>query len=475
MFRLKSGLSLEFNMTLFEQMRLEMASGVHYKRASETGTAYLSKIADRHVAPTQMDKHLLDHFDEPFPENIGQTSEILDMLERFGDPNTMAQTGGRFFGLVNGSVIPASLAARLLADHWDQNSVLHAISPVNAKLEDICEQWLVDIFNLPPETAAGFVSGTSMATLCGLAAARYRILIRQGWDVNRKGLNGAPPIRIVSGRHAHSTVLKTIAMLGFGTESIEWVEVDSQGRLRTDKLPELDEYTILILQAGNVNSGAFDPIREACELARSKGAWVHIDGAFGLWAAVATGLRQLTDGIALADSWSVDGHKTLNTPYDSGIVLCKDREALVKALQNSAAYIMFSKQRDGMLYTPEMSRRARAIDLWAALRYLGREGLDALVTHLHSHAVQFSEELGVSGFEVVNEVVFNQVMIRVGDEKFTRKFVSQVQASGETWVGSSQWFGEPVVRISVCSWVTTADDVTRAVTCFQKVRSSMRG
>nr|MBX2853394.1 aminotransferase class V-fold PLP-dependent enzyme [Paracoccaceae bacterium] len=278
---------------------------------------------------------------------------------------------------------------------------------------------------------------------------------------------------IVTGRHAHSTVLKAAALLGFGTDNIEWVEVDAQGRLRLDALPPLDNSCILVLQAGNVNSGAFDPIRAACERAGEAGAWVHVDGAFGLWAAACASLSHLTDGLELAQSWSVDGHKTLNTPYDNGISLCADPEAVVKALQNSGAYIMYSEQRDGMLYTPEMSRRARAVDLWATLKYLGRAGIDRMVLSLHEGAVQFAAELGEAGFEVVNEVAFNQVMIRVGDQGRTNALVAAIQQSGEAWVGDSLWFGEPVIRVSVCSWATTPEDVSRAVAAFVTARASL--
>jgi len=358
----------------------------------------------------------------------------------------------------------------VLADAWDQNAVVHAVSPTNAVIEETCQDWLRDLLGLPEQTVAGFVSGTSMAIVCGLAAARWRLCRRAGHDVNAGGLAGAPPLRIVTSRHTHSTVLKAVALLGFGTDSIDYADVDRQGRLNLDTLPTLDDRTILVLQAGNVNSGAFDPIRVGVERARSAGSWVHVDGAFGLWAAACASLSHLTDGHELADSWSVDGHKTLNTPYDSGISLCADPEAMVAALQNSADYIMYSQRRDGMSYTPEMSRRARAIDLWATIKYLGREGIDRMVLSLHERAVQFGHELQAAGFDVLNDVVFNQTLIRVGDQAITDAFVAAVQVSGEAWVGASSWFGDPVVRISVCSWMTSPDDVSRAVAAFEVAR-----
>ena len=274
----------------------------------------------------------------------------------------------------------------------------------------------------------------------------------------------------MTGEHAHGTVLKAVALLGFGTSSVERVEVDDQGRILPEALPDLDDRTIVIVQAGNVNSGSFDPIRKVCESANDAGAWVHVDGAFGLWAAACGKLRKLTDGIDLAHSWSVDAHKTLNAPYDCGIALCVDPEAMAKALQNSGAYIMYSERRDGMIYTPEMSRRTRAAELWAALKYLGQAGLDRMVLSFHERAVQFARELEVAGFDVLNEVAFNQVLVRVGGGNATDEFVGDVQESGEAWVGASLWFDEPVVRVSVCSWATSPEDVSRAVAAFAAAR-----
>jgi len=254
------------------------------------------------------------------------------------------------------------------------------------------------------------------------------------------------------------------------------VDCDAQGRIIPEKLPELDSTCIVLLQAGNVNSGAFDPFEVICRRANAAGAWVHIDGAFGLWAAGSERLKHLTGGIQGAHSWSVDGHKTLNTPYDSGISLCRDREALVAALQASGAYIMYSERGDGMLYTPEMSRRARAVELWAALKYLGREGIDELIYGLHQRARQFAEELSAAGFDIVNEVVFNQVVVSASEQDAeTQLILEEIQASGECWVGGSVWQGRKVIRISVCSWVTSAEDVSRSVAAFLAARHQACG
>jgi len=435
---------------------------------------YADNSLERNVYPSEEALKNLENFNEDFPKRMTDSSEVLALLNEFGSPATISQIGGRYFGLVNGGVIPTGLAAKWLNDFWDQNTPLYVTSPVVSKLETIVENWLKQMFGLPQETVAGFVSGTSMAILCGIAAARFRIYKNLGWDINEKGFIGAPKIRIVTGKHTHGTVLKAIALLGFGKSNIEWVEVDEQGRIIPEQLPELDEKTILILQAGNVNSGSFDSFNQICEKANSANSWVHIDGAFGLWAACSEKLKVLTNGIEKADSWSVDGHKTLNTPYDSGIILCKDEEALISALQATGSYIVYGENRDGMLYTPEMSRRARAVELWATLKYLGKEGIDSLVFGLHERALQFANELSEQGFKVLNEIKFNQVLVACENDIQTEKVMIKLQELRECWCGGSQWFGKKVIRISVCSWVTTKEDVSRSVESFVKARNMIK-
>jgi glutamate/tyrosine decarboxylase-like PLP-dependent enzyme len=310
-----------------------------------------------------------------------------------------------------------------------------------------------------------------MATMAGFAAARYELLRRAGWDVNTKGLFGAPPIRVVLGDEAHSSVFKALAILGLGRERVELVPVDEQGRMRTDSVPPLDNNTLLILQAGNVNSGSFDPINKLCDMANKAGAWVHVDGAFGLWAAASTSKRNLTKGIEKADSWSVDGHKTLNTPYDCGIVICKDRNAMITAMQASGDYILYSDQRDGMLYSPDMSRRGRAVELWATLKLLGKSGVEELVDGLCERASQFADEIKVAGFNVLNDVVFNQVLVTCDSPEETASTLRNLQQSGECWCGSGKWHNMPVIRVSVCSWATTEEDIERTVKAFVKARN----
>jgi glutamate/tyrosine decarboxylase-like PLP-dependent enzyme len=441
-----------------------------FNQAQRYAFEYADHAFERNVFPTEEAIKNLGNFSEDLPDVTGEAAKILEQLYKYGAPATVSQIGGRYFGLVNGGVIPAALAARWLSDFWDQNTPLYVTSPLASKLEEISESWLKELLGLPKEVVAGFVSGSSLSIFCGLAAGRYRVFQNNDWDINRKGLNGAPKVRIVASRQAHGTVVKAIALLGFGTDNIEWVGTDAQGRIIPSQVPVLNDRTILILQAGNVSSGSFDPFDEICHKAIKANAWIHIDGAFGLWAAGSERLRHLTKGIEKANSWSVDGHKTLNTPYDSGIVLCNDKDALVHALHASGSYITYGENRDGMLYTPEMSRRARAIELWATLKYLGREGVDELVFGLHQRAVQIGHELGAEDFQILNDIVFNQVLVACDNDEISNRTIDHIQKSGECWVGGATWDGKAVIRISVCSWDTTEEDITRSVRAFVSAR-----
>ena len=455
--------------SLQEAMLQDLNGHQLYQQAIQYGMEYIATAFERNVYPSGEALANLVHFEESLSENREEALSVLNKLQKYGAPATVSQIAGRYHGFVNGSIVPAGLAAKLLATFWDQNTAMQVISPLASKLEQVVEEWLKELFRLPEQVVAGFVSGTSMANFCGLAAARYRLLQRQSWDVNQKGLNGAPPLRIVTGKDAHSTVLKAISLLGFGQEGIEWVEVDEQGRLLVEQLPELDAQTILILQAGNVNSGSFDPLEKACQRAREAGAWIHIDGAFGLWAQAVDRLRHLSQGMELGHSWAVDAHKTLNTPYDSGIVLCADADALSSALHLSGAYIIEGKDRDGMYFTPEMSRRSRIIELWATLKYLGKLGIEEMIYNMHLRALQFAELLSaIEGFEVKNEVVFNQVIVQCESDSFTNQVIEHIQELRECWVGGSTWKGRRVIRISVCAWTTTEKDVVRSVDSFEK-------
>ena len=446
-----------------DQAIFEQAKGYAYE--------YLDDVFERNVYPDAKALDNLKHFEEPMPAEAGDPENILKLLHKYGSPATVTTTGGRYFGLVVGSSFAPVMAVKWLADVWDQLAPLYVTSPIMGKLESVCEQWMNDLLGLPEGCAMGLVSGTSMATMAGFAAARCDLLKRAGWDVNTKGLFGAPPIRVVVGAEAHSSVFKALALLGLGRERVELVPVDEQGCMRADKVPPLDSNTLLILQAGNVNSGSFDPIDELCDMANKSGAWVHVDGAFGLWAAASASRKHLTKGLEKADSWSVDGHKTLNTPYDCGIVICKDRNAMITAMQASGDYILYGDERDGMLYSPDMSRRGRAVELWATLKLLGKSGVEELVDGLCERARQFAEEIKAAGFNVLNKVVFNQVLVTCGSPEETAATLRQLQQSGECWCGSGKWHNTPVIRVSVCSWATTEADISRTVRAFVKARN----
>ncbi|GMN04820.1 aminotransferase class V-fold PLP-dependent enzyme [Croceitalea sp. MTPC5] len=454
---------------LQDQMFLEIRNKRPFELAQQYAFDYLEHVFDRNVYPTEEALNKLSIFDEELPVASANAKDVIEQLHTYGSQATTATLGGRYFGFVTGSALPVGMAAKNLATYWDQAPAMHVLSPIGSKLEAVVEKWLIDLFGLPENTAAGFVSGTSAANLCGLAAARYRILKRNDWDVNEKGLRNAPEIRIVTGKQAHSTVLKAVGILGLGKESIEWAAVDDQGRIVAESIPELNQNTILILQAGNVNSGAFDNFNAICEKAQKANAWIHIDGAFGLWAEAVSKLKYLTKGIEKASSWAVDGHKTLNTPYDCGIVMCSDPEAMTAALHMSGSYIVESPERDGMFYTPEMSRRARVMELWAIMKYLGKNGIDEMILNMHHRAKQFAKEIGaLKGFHVENDIVFNQVLVRCDSDALTQQVLHNIQKLRTCWLGGSVWFGKKVMRVSICSWATNESDITISIESFEK-------
>ena len=451
---------------LQQQMQKELKEKTLFAQAQNYAYNYIDSIEEMDVFPSKESLDNLTELYHPMPIESSSASVVLEQLNRLGSPTTIAQTGGRYFGFVNGGALPVTLGTKWLSDVWDQCGGLFLTSPINAHMETICENWLKDIFKLPNETVAGFVSGGSMANLCGLAAARFRLLNNVGWDINKKGLAGSPPIRIITHEQIHASIKKTLTLLGFGTESIEWVAADDQGRMQVDQLPELDNRSLLILQAGNANTGSFDHFEVLCKKANKAGAWVHVDGAFGLWAAATGGLAHLTKGVQKANSWAVDGHKTLNTPYDSGIVLCSDPDAMISALQATGEYIIYSEQRDPLLYTPELSKRSRAIELWAALKYLGKEGIDKMVMGFHERAKQLEDGLKEIGLDVINEVVFNQVLVRAKSDNQTKAIIQQIQTSGKCWLGGSTWKGQAVIRVSISSWMTTEKDINQTIELF---------
>jgi glutamate/tyrosine decarboxylase-like PLP-dependent enzyme len=386
------------------------------------------------------------------------------MLDDIGSPATMAMAGPRFFGFVIGSALPVTVAASWLATAWDQNTALHRVTPGTATLEEVALRWLIELLGLPEGCAAAFVSGATVANFAALAAARNAVLRRAGWNVEADGLFGAPPITVVVGEEAHPTLMKSLGLLGLGRQRVLRVPVDDQGRMRAHALPPLDGPAIVCTQAGNVNTGAVDPIGEICGIARKAGAWVHVDGAFGLWAAAAPSRAALLAGLADADSWATDAHKWLNVPFDSGIAFVQDGAALRSAMAITAEYLPTETgSRNPSDYTPELSRRARGVEIWAALRQLGRQGLADLVDRCCAHARRFADGLAAAGFEVLNEVVLNQVLVSFGDPATTRRVIEAIQADGTCWCGGTEWQGRTAMRISVSSWATTTEDVDRSL------------
>lgn len=424
---------------------------------------YLGEINDRSVAPSAEDVGGLKALAGPVPEAPSDPAKILALLDDAGSPATVATTGGRYFGFVIGGTLPAALAANWLAGAWDQNACMRVMSPTAATLEEIVQRWILELLGLPAESATGFVTCTTMANFSGLAAARSAILHHAGWDVEENGLFGAPPIRVVVGEEVHVSLLKALNMLGLGRSRVETVPADAQGRMRVDALPALDDRTIVCIQAGNVNTGAFDPAEEICARARKQGAWVHVDGAFGLWAAVSPLYSPLLAGVQNADSWAIDCHKWLNVPYDSGIIVVRHPEHLRRALSSAgAAYLTQSTEREPWHYTPDASRRARAVELWAAIRSLGRSGLRSMVERNCRQAERFASRLRSAGYAVLNEVVLNQVLVSFGSPEETRSVIAELQSEGTCWCGGTVWQGHTAMRISVSSWATTDNDVEQS-------------
>ncbi len=449
------------------KMLHELQNKEAFENAKKAAYKYMDTVSDTRVYPSKEEIKNLDAFKEPLNHAPIPSNEVLKMLIEHGTQGTIAQTGGRYFGFVNGGAVPASLPVKWLSDVWDQCGGLYLTSPINAELEMVCESWLKNLFGLPKETIAGFVSGTSMANLSALAAGRQYLLKNQGWDVNEKGLHGAPKIRVIAHNQVHASIKKTLAMLGYGRNSIEWIPSDEQGRLIVEKLPALDRTCLVLLQAGNANTGAFDDFNTVCDLANKVGAWTHIDGAFGLWVAASKELSYLTKGMHKACSWAVDGHKTLNTPYDSGIVLCRYPQALIGALQATGEYIIYSERKDPLLTTPELSKRSRAIELWATMKSLGKQGIDEMVTGFYHYAKQMESGLKDIGFTILNDVVFNQVLIKYNTDEQTERVLEYVQNSGTCWLGGTTWNNQIAIRVSICSWRTAKEDIDKSLEVFK--------
>jgi glutamate/tyrosine decarboxylase-like PLP-dependent enzyme len=434
---------------------------------------YLGGIGERSVAPSPEALSGLKAFDVPLQDNPMSAEEVVEELDRIGSPATMGIAGPRFFGFVNSSALPAALAANWLSTSWEQHGGFFVSSPGSTTLEQIALRWTIELLGLPSASVGAFVTGTTVAHIASLAAARHSVLARVGWNVEAEGLFGAPPITVIVGAEAHPTLFKALGVVGLGRHRVVEVPADSQGRMRADRLPRIAGPTILCLQAGNVNTGAFDSFREVIPDARASGGplWIHVDGAFGLWARAAPARARLAEGVELADSWATDAHKWLNSPYDCGMAIVRDGDALRKSMAIHADYLP-SDQTNPSDYTPEVSRRPRGVDAWAALRALGRTGLADLVERNCRLARRFAEAFSRAGYGVLNDVVLNQVLVTFGDPERTREVVAAVQNEGTCWAGVTVWQGRTAMRLSVISWATTDADVDRSISAILSIARS---
>jgi glutamate/tyrosine decarboxylase-like PLP-dependent enzyme len=441
-------------------------------RAAAHARRWLDSVPSRPVPAQVTVDDLVAKLGGPLPEEGVAPEVVVDLLAEGVEPGLVAMGSGRFFGFVIGGTLPAALAADWLVSAWDQNTGLRAVTPGTVAAEQVAGEWLVDLLGLPAGSAVGFTTGATMANLTGLLAGRRAVLDRVGWDVNTKGLLGGPAVRVIAGAERHDSIDLELRYLGLGAP--ELVAADEEGRLRADSLAAAlegrDGPTIVVLQAGNVHSGAFDPFEEAVEVAHRHGAWVHVDGAFGLWAAASGRHGHLTRGVALADSWGTDAHKTLNVPYDCGVVIVRDPAALKAAVSLHADYLQHSDDAlDPFDLVPELSRRARGVPVWAALRSLGRRGVVALVEQLVDRAQDLARGLAaIPGVEVLNDVVFTQVTFAVGDEARTAEVTRRLHDDGTAWITGSRWRDRPVLRLSVSNAWTDESDVQQTLEAVRR-------
>jgi len=454
-----------------------MADNSNYRAllrdAAERGVTYREGGARRSVAPSVDAVAGAKAFVEPMPEMGTDDRSVLAMLDEFGSPATVMMTGPRYFGFVIGGSLPVTVATNWLATAWDQNVGMHEVTPATSTLERVAMDWMIDLFGLPVDCAAAFVTGATVANFTALAAARNRVYSDIDWNVEADGLIGAPPVTVIVSEETHPTVFKSLGLLGFGRNRVVRAAVDNQGRIDTSRFPKIKGPTIICTQAGNVNTGAFDPVGDICELSKPHGAWVHVDGAFGLWVAASPSHSHLCSDFAAANSWATDAHKWLNVPYDSGIAFVNDAAALKSAMAITAEYPMTETEfRNPSDFTPELSRRARGVDVWAALKSLGKKGLAEMIDRCCSHARRFAAGFRDAGFDVLNDVVLNQVLVSFGDDALNRKIIDEIQAEGTCWCGVTVWQQKSAMRISVCNWSTTQEDVDRSLEAIIAIANS---
>lgn len=443
--------------------------------AAERANAYLAALPERPVRadPTAVAR-LRGAVAAPLPASGCDAAVVLAELDALGSPASVASAGPRYFGFVTGGSLPATVAAGVLAGAWDQNAFSHASSPAGALFEEVSLRWLADLFGLPASCGGALVSGATLANLSALAAARHALLARAGWDVEADGLFGAPPIPVYVGEEVHASVKKALGLVGFGRDRVRLLATDAQGRIRADALPPLSEPALVCAQAGNVNSGASDPFDALRDWCDRSGSWLHVDGAFGLFATAVPRLRDLVTGVERADSWASDAHKWLNVPYECGVVLVRDATTLRDAMTVDAAYLTADAPREPFHYGPELSRRARGVEVWAALRSLGRDGVAALVDRCCRQAERFAAGLRAAGHAVSNEVVLNQVVVSFGDAARTARVIDRVQRDGVCWAGPTTWRGAAGMRISVSGWATSDADVERSLASILRCAEAER-
>ena len=436
-----------------------------YRRVAEYAGDFAETLETRPIRAEADVSELTAALGGPLPAEPLDPRAVLAALVEASEPGIVATPSGRYFGFVIGGAVPAAVAADMLASVWDQNAGLYAGGPAAAVVEEVCRQWLTELLGLPADISVAFVTGTQMAHVTALAAARHHVLAQAGWDVPANGLAGAPPIRVVVGEKRHVTVDRALRLLGIGSSSLEVVPADDQGRMRVGELPDLaGRPTIVCGQAGEVNTGAFDDLEAIADAAARTDAWFHVDGAFGLWAGASPALRHLVRGVGRADSWTTDAHKWLNVPYDSGFAFCAHPEAHRAALGATASYLIQGdeRERDQMDWTPEFSRRARGFAVYAAIRSLGRSGIAQVLDRSCAHARRFAELLETGGASILNDVVLNQVLVRFTDGETTREVIRRVQEDGTCWLSGTDWDREHAMRISVSNWRTTDQDVERS-------------
>ena len=435
---------------------------------------FLESLPERRVGASRSTGELTQALGGALPRTGLPATEVLALLDEIASQGTVASAGPRYFGFVTGGALPATLSASWLGATWDQNAFSEVSSPIGAAIEQVAMRWVLEVLDLPADAGAAFVTGATMANFAALAAARRAVLLAHGHDVDRHGLHAAPEVTVVVGEQAHATLFKALGMLGFGRERVVRIPADGEGRMRADAIPRPSGPAIVCTQAGNVNTGAFDPVGVICDTVRAEDIWVHVDGAFGLWARASRRHRERAAGIERADSWATDAHKWLNVPYDSGLAIVRDAAALRGAMSVQAEYLPERQGRDPFEFTPEASRRMRGLEVWAAIRSLGSDGIEELVERNCRQARRFAAGLRAAGHEVLNDVVLNQVLVAFGDDRATTNVIRGIQHDGTCWCGGTKWKGRAAMRISVSSWATDDDDVERSLAAILRVASEVR-